>query len=152
MMSLLSALALATPCPPPVAPEAPVQLGIDLRGHAVGGLAIVRLDGETWSLNLLSPMGLELFGLSGPPQRVDSAPEAWRPWLERLPFERDLRLAFTPVEARCAVADGRMRPRADGAHWRGAGGPARLERAGDRLVITDRRRGYALTLVVSDAP
>lgn len=148
MILLLAGLARALDCAAPVVPDAPVQAAISLHGHALGGLGLVSLEPERWSLSMLSPVGIELFTVSGPPQQVDQAPDAWAPWLGKIPFERDLRLAFTPVDGRCEVAGGHLRARRDGLVWRGPGGRASARREGDRVLIRDRRRGYTLTLVL----
>lgn len=153
MLLLLGAALAVEPCPSPVAPEGAVQVGLDTHGHTVGGLGIATIDATSYSLSLLAPAGFELFTVSGPPNAVATGLDAWRPWLEQLPVARDLALAFTPVvEGACLVDGGRIRTRvtADGweRRWCGKGGGARATRAGDRLVLHDRLRGYTLTLIV----
>ncbi len=167
MILALSALALAAPpCPVPMAPAAAVQVGLTTHGHQTGGLGIVGIDGTSWSLSLLAPAGFELFTVSGPPATVTTGLDAWRPWLERLPVERDLHLMFTPIAAieacRAETSEGAARLRSRAAdtgwvrRWRGAGGAATATRVGDRIALVDRRRGYTLTLIVAppepDAP
>jgi hypothetical protein len=163
----LPSLALAAPpCPVPMAPAAAVQVSLTTHGHQTGGLGIVAIDGTSWSLSLLAPAGFELFTVSGPPDTVTTGLDAWRPWLERLPVERDLHLLFTPIAAdeacRAETSEGaaHLRSRAAGAgrvrRWRGAGGGATATVEGSRLTLVDRRRGYTLTLIVAppepDAP
>lgn len=149
-----STLAAVQPCPAPQTPDT-VQVGLDFHNHKLGGIGLPMLDGDQWSMTLLSPVGLELFSVEGPPNTVRSAPESWAPWLERLPFERDLRVAFTPVtEGRCRVAGGTIRGRVteDGVRrkWRGPGGGVKAVVVGGRVEMRDRRRGYALLWVVDD--
>ena len=102
-------------------------------------------------LTLLAPAGLELFTVSGPPATVATGLEAWRPWLERLPVERDLRLVFTAVTDACTSGGGRIRPTAAGRRWCGPGGPATVTESDGTVVLVDRRRGYTLTLRVAGA-
>jgi hypothetical protein len=158
------AAARAPDCAPPMAPASAVQVGLTTHGRQVGGLGIAAIDDTTWSLSLLAPAGFELFTISGPPATVATGLEAWRPWLEKLPVERDLRLAFTPTDpgngqtAACRAPGGTLRatPTETGwtRRWCGNGGGATATRDGDRVTLTDKRRGYTLTLILSepDAP
>jgi hypothetical protein len=153
---LFAAAAAATPdCPPPETPASPVQVGLDVHGRKVGGLGIAAFDGGVWSLTLLAPAGFELFTITGPPTTVTTGLDAWRPWLERLPVERDLRVAFTAANADCRAGGGRLRTRPTETGWErrwcGPGGGATATRDGERVVLVDKRRGYTLTMVV-DAP
>lgn len=158
LIPLAAALAAPPDCSEPLVPASSVQVGLATHGKQVGGLGVVGFGPEGWSLTLLAPAGFELFTVSGPPTAVSTGLEAWRPWLERLPVERDLRLAFTPTtEGACRAPAGRLRtkttPNGWTRSWCGAGGGATATREGDRVVLEDRRRGYTLTLVVgSDAP
>lgn len=153
MILLLSAALAAVPdCPPPAAPQVPVLVGLDAHGRKVAGLGIVTFEQERWSLTLLSPGGLEMFTVAGPPATVSTAFEAWIPWLERLPVERDLRLAFTPTDTTCRSGAGKVHVSPKGRRWCGAGGPATLTEVDGSLVLADRRRGYTLTLRVTGAP
>ena len=149
MMFLVSGL-LASPCAAPALPAQALTLGIEVHGHTLAGTAIVAAEGGTWSLTLLSPGGLGLFTLSGPPQVVQTGLDSWRPWLEKLPVERDLMLAFTPVPPEgCTIGTGKIRvDRQGGRHWRGPGGPAHLQQEANTLTLVDRLRGYTLLLVV----
>lgn len=160
------ATAKAPDCGTPAAPAAPVQIGLSTQGRQVAGLGIAGIDDAAWSLTLLAPAGFELFTISGPPSTVSTGLDAWRPWLEKLPVERDLRLMLTPAapaepdRARaetCRAPGGRIRatPTATGweRRWRGAGGGARAERNGGRVTLVDPRRGYTLTLILpADQP
>lgn len=147
-----AALARVPDCAPPAAPASAVQVGVTTHGRQVGGLGIAAIDETAWSLTLLAPAGFELFTVSGPPATVSTGLEAWKPWLERLPVERDLRLVFTPADAPCRAPTGRLRARVTPTGWErrwcGAGGGATAVRDGDRVTLTDRRRGYTLTLVL----
>ncbi|MFZ5482193.1 MAG: DUF3261 domain-containing protein [Myxococcota bacterium] len=137
-------------CATPTLPPQAVQVGLVTRGHAIAGLGIAQLDGDRWSLTLLSPAGVELFTVSD--AGVQTGLEAWRPWLERLPVERDLRLAFTAVAETCDAGAGKIRVKRDGRRcWRGDGGPACAEASDKGTILRDRRRGYTLQLVVDDA-
>lgn len=143
-------------CPPPEVPAFALQVGLETHGHAIGGLGVARLDGADWSLTLLAPAGFELFTVSR--TGVETGLEAWRPWLEKLPVERDLRLAFTTVDTRCRAGEGviRRKPgskrggveREELRRWRGAGGPAVATIGDGRVTIRDPLRGYTLQLVV----
>ncbi len=153
MLLLLGATFAADPCPSPVAPAGAVQVGLDTHGRKVGGLGIAGIDATSYSLSLLAPAGFELFTVSGPPNVVDTGLDAWRPWLEQLPVARDLALAFTPVvEGVCRVEGGKIRTRTTETGWErrwcGKGGGARATLAGGRLVLTDRLRGYTLTMLM----
>ena len=131
-------------------------VGITTHGHTIGGIGIVDLAGTSadpatvdagrWSLMLLSPSGLALFTASGPPASVTTGIPAWGPSLARLPFERDLLLAFVVGDA-CATGGGTIRPRGTRTRWRGPGGRAHAVYATDRVTIHDPMRGYTLTLV-----
>lgn len=158
MIALLAgwALAAAPVCPAPVTPASAVQVGVETRGRQVGGLGIAGVDGEAWSLTLLAPAGFELFTVSGPPTTVQTGLDAWRPWLERLPVERDLRVIFAPpAEGACRAEHGRIRTKLTATGWErrwcGKGGPVTATRDGGRVVLEDRRRGYTLTMVLDAA-
>jgi len=138
------------PCPSPALEGEVVQIAIAAFGKRLGVTGIVDLSGDAFSLTLLSPSGPELFHVSGPPYAVQSGIEAWAPWLEHLPVERDLRLAFTEVQSeRCSVGEARIRARMEGQgwtrSWRGSPGPASAVRAGDHTTV--RGRGYELLIV-----
>ncbi len=174
-------LALVTPaahatCRVPEIVDMPITLGIETHGHAIGGMGIVTMTsaGEdvasvAWSLTLLSPGGLALFTARGTfaedqpegPVAIETGLDAWKPWLEKLPLGRDLRVAFSTDGARLACAGGRTRTRststqADGPawtrRWHGPGGPVRAEITADRVVLHDPLRGYTLTIVTPDRP
>jgi hypothetical protein len=153
MMHLLVALAIAAPwpaCPPLEVPAQAVTVGLQTRGHTLAGTGIVQAEGERWSLTLLSPVGVQLFSISGPPRDVLTGLEAWRPWLARLPVQRDLALALGAASQRCRIAGGRLWIDADGVRrWRGRGGPARATVDGTRVTLSDTRRGYHLSLVTA---
>ncbi|MDP2305988.1 MAG: DUF3261 domain-containing protein [Pseudomonadota bacterium] len=154
------AAARAPECPPPAAPASAVQVGLTTHGRQIGGLGIAAFDGAAWSLTLLAPAGFELFTVAGPPAAVTTGLEAWRPWLEKLPVERDLRLAFTDTDQACRAPRGHLRttptPTGWERRWCGAGGGATAVRDGGRVTLTDKRRGYTLTLLLEssepDAP
>lgn len=142
-----------TPCELPVVDEQ-VQLGLRAFGQALGGIGLVHLDGEAWSLSLLTPTGLELFTVSGPPKVVAAGVASWGPWLAKMPVERDLRLVFTPGETDCALEGARLlhRDTDDGwvRRWRGEGGPARARRQGERVELAGP--GYRLVLIRPELP
>lgn len=157
---------MVPPCEPPALVDAVYSVGLVSHGHTLGGTGIVTMDGGRWSLTLLSPGGLELFTASGPPPAVATGIPAWAPYLKKLPFERDLWLAFTVVPGgRCTVGGGTLRARGAGTTgegpagedetgetprrtvWRGAGGRARADATAGRVVVRDPRRRYTLTLV-----
>jgi hypothetical protein len=152
-----TARAAAPDCAPPATPADALQVGLRAHGHEVGGLGIASFEAAAWSLTLLAPAGFELFTVSGPPATVATGLEQWRPWLTRLPVERDLRLAFTPVTpGACRSGGGHLRTRVTATGWErrwcGPGGHATATRAGDTIHLVDRPRGYDLTLVVAHAP
>lgn len=154
ILLVAAALAAVPDCAAPAVPPTPVQLAVELRGHQLGGVGIASLEAEAWGLTLLSFGGVELFTVS--PAGVATGLEAWRPWLEQLPVERDLRVIFTPADAgRCRAGGGVVRTRvtAEGweRRWRGAGGRVCARREGDVVTIRDHARGYVLRMVVSDA-
>lgn len=141
-------------CPPPVV-DTQLQVGVRAFGQALGGLGVVHLDAQTYSLSLLIPTGMELFTVSGPPRTVAAGVAAWAPWLARMPIERDLRLVFTPTqEPRCDAGPGRIRQRLTETgwvrRWCGEGGHAKAVREGGLVQLYGA--GYQLTFVVEDLP
>lgn len=127
------------------------QLGLEVHGHQLAGLAVVSLQADSYALSLLAFTGLRLFTVTGPPTVVDTGLPAWMPWLERLPLERDLNLLLTPgVAGLCEPPRGRLRTEPTATGWerdfRGHGGRAHASREGDVYVLVDRRRGYRLTM------
>lgn len=154
-MIALVALALAAPrCAPPAIPPTPVQVSVQFGGYSLAGMGIASLDEGSWALTMLSFGGVEMFTVSD--QGVQTGLEAWRPWLSLLPVERDLRLVFTPaVQGRCRTGDGVLRTRGLQGAWRrrwwGPGGTAVAERQAGVVTVEDRRRGYVLRMVVTDA-
>lgn len=137
-------------CPAPMVDSAQVQVGVRAFGRELGGLGVISLDPDTYSLTLLVPTGSELFTVSGPPTAVQAAMPEWAPWLGKMPIERDLRLVFTDVPERCKTTGGKLRAKATETgwvrHWCGEGGAAKAVREGD--VVTVYGRGYQLVLVV----
>ncbi len=145
--------------------DLPITLGIETHGHQVGGMGIVTMqdqaDVTAWSLTLLSPGGLALFTARGtfdattadPPVSVETGLDAWKPWLEKLPLGRDLRVAFGTWVDPNTCAGGTTRTRSGHAsltwtrRWRGPGGPVKAELTADRVLLHDRLRGYTLTIV-----
>lgn len=165
---LFSAPAYAT-CALPQIEGAAVTVGIQVRGHQFGGMGIVTLHDQDWSLTLLSPGGLKMFSAqgryaadsAGVPDTVTTGLDAWRPWLEALPFGRDLRTAFATTDGACGtggqIHTRRHTFRIDGVDtpgwkrcWRGSGGKAYADLLPGRIVLHDRLRGYTLTIVVPD--
>lgn len=138
-------------CPAPAIESAEVQLGVRAFGRELGGLGVISLSAERYSLTLLVPTGSELFTVSGPPSTVVAMVPGWAPWLAKMPVERDLRLVFTEVPERCATGGGRVRSKVTETgwvrHWCGEGGAARAVRDGN--LVTVYGRGYQLVLVVS---
>ncbi len=131
------------------------QFAISAHGRSFAGVMAAVLEDGGVEVAALTPAGTELFRVSQQGQDVEvSAPDAsWEPWLERLPFQRDLPLVFLwhcPVE-RCAVEGGVLSQRAlpGGGlerRWRGPGGPVTATITPGRAVIVDPRRGYTVTL------
>lgn len=139
------------PCPTPQVVEEVASVGVSALGHRLGGMGVVSLDGDSWSLLLLSPGGLELFSVTGPPQVVVAALPEWAPWIERMPIGRDLWMVYAEVpEGGCAAPEGELRVRGDRVRWRGEGGPAVATRGEGSVEVRDRRRHYRL--VVARAP
>lgn len=135
--------------------EVVCQFAIQAHGHSFAGtMAAVFEDGGV-EVAALTPAGTELFRVarSGDAVEVHAPDEDWEPWLERLPFDRDLPLVLywhCPVD-RCAVEGGVLRQRSldDGGlerSWRGPGGPVTAIVHPGKAVITDPRRGYVVTL------
>jgi hypothetical protein len=169
--TLFSAPAYAS-CALPLIEGAAVTVGIQVHGHQFGGMGIVTLHDQDWSLTLLSPGGLKMFSAQGRyaadspelPGTITTGLDAWRPWLEALPFGRDLRTAFATTDGACGSGGtgGQLHTRvhtfkADGVEtigwqrcWRGSGGKAYAELLPGRIVLHDRRRGYTLTIVIPD--
>lgn len=149
LLLLLVAGATALPACPDADDDRLYSLAMTIRGHSVGGLAAVSLTADGFTLAALSPAGPELFTVrrAGTTTTVSSPLPEWTPWLERLPFERDLRLVSPTITGSCARADGRIRVVDSGRRWRGHGGPARAAQdAEGRWVLHDPWRGYTLIL------
>lgn len=131
------------------------QFAITAHGHSFAGLMAAVLEDGGVEVAALTPTGTELFRVSRHGEQVVvRAPDpGWVPWLERLPFERDLPLVFLwscPAE-RCWVEGGVVRQEStdDGGlvrSWRGPGGPVSATIHPGRAVISDTRRGYVVTL------
>jgi hypothetical protein len=131
------------------------QFAIQAHGHGFAGTMAAVLDSGGVEVAALTPAGTELFRVARHGDEVEvRAPDAdWVPWLERLPFDRDLPLVLLwhcPVQ-RCAVEGGVLRQRTldDGGierSWRGPGGPVSATVHQGKAVITDSRRGYVVTL------
>ncbi len=124
------------------------------QGRSLAGLAVVVFEGEQLSLQALTPAGTELFSLQADPtsSQLQLPDPAWAPYMDDLPFYRDLALVFAwscPGGA-CQVAGGQLRERAkDGVierRWRGPAGPVRARLEPGRAEILDRRRRYRLVL------
>jgi hypothetical protein len=131
------------------------QFAIAAHGHSFAGTMAAVLEDGGVEVAALTPAGTELFRVARQGAQVEvSAPDpAWVPWLEKLPFDRDLPLVLQwhcPVE-RCAVEGGVLRQRTleDGGlerRWRGPGGPVSATIHTGKAVITDDRRGYVVTI------
>ncbi len=167
-------------CGVPEVTDMPVTIGIETHGHHIGGTGIVTMtelgvgNHVVWSLTLLSPGGLAMFTATGSfredvaetPPTITTGLDAWKPWLEKLPLGRDLRVAFQTEgdgqpgarRDREACAGGTVRtrfvPSGDTEpfliarrHWHGPGGPARALVYNDRVILHDPLRGYTLTIV-----
>ena len=134
-------------CEAPAVDRAIYQLGLSTRGHELGGLAVVSLDQGHYGLTLLSPVGMSLFTVSGPPKTVDTGLADWRPWISALPIERDLRLLLTSMTPPgCALPRGVIRVDALGERrYHGHSGPA-TARFDGTWVLEDHRRHYRLLL------
>ncbi len=154
-MSLLGCAPKLVIAPPAQRLEVVHQFAIHTRGRSFAGLGVAVFEGERVDFVALSPAGTEIFSVSHQAGEAQiTAPDpAWIPWLERLPFHRDLALVFawSCPEGRCAVAGGRLRERrlADGSlrrTWRGPEGPVRAEIHEGQAIVLDPRRGYQVTV------
>ncbi len=160
MIALFFSFALAAECPP-VEIESFLQFAIRAHGHTLGGNAAVSIDQENFALTALSGAGTELFSVQVQPSEggriteVRSAFPEWKPWLERLPFQRDLVVALNPATEACELPFGTLRTSVTSDGWkrkfRGAGGRVTAVRAGNSILVRDRKRGYRLTMVLPDA-
>ena len=131
------------------------QFAIQAHGHSFAGLMAAVLEDGGVEVSAMTPAGTELFRVARLGEQVDvRAPDpSWVPWLERLPFDRDLALVFLwgcPVE-RCAVEGGVVTQRPlDGGGivrtWRGPAGAVSAVIQPGKAVISDTRRGYVVTL------
>ena len=125
--------------------EVQVLVAISFNGQLIGGPAVIQLDDTSYRLTMLSPGGVEVFSISGQEGTVSvTGPDAWTPYLKRLPIERDLRLMFTTAD--CKAAKGTFYETDTGADYRGCYGRASMTLEGAR-VVTDRRRAYSLKVV-----
>ena len=140
----------------PARQERVVQFAIQAQGHSFAGLIAAVFEGDGVEVAALTPAGTELFRVArhGDQVEVHSPDEDWTPWLERLPFDRDLPLVFLwdCPQGRCVVHDGVLRQRSTEAGglvrtWRGSAGPVSATIVEGRAVISDPRRGYTVTLV-----
>ena len=146
---LLGFAAAATPACPDAPSDRVYSLGMTVHGHSVGGLAVVSTTPDSFTLVALAPTGPELFSIQrhGEATTIDSPLPEWKPWLARIPFERDLGLVSPPLVGSCTTPAGRVHVRDHRRRWRGAGGPARAAQQADgRWVLHDPWRGYTLTL------
>ena len=128
------------PCADPAVDQRPVQLAVTALGKKLGGMGLVDVHESTYGLMMLSPGGLSLFHIHGPPLQIESGIADWVPWLGRLPIERDLRVMFTDVpESGCRAPHGRLRTtiHPDGwtPQWHGRGGAVKATRAGNRTTL-----------------
>jgi hypothetical protein len=149
---LLAACALRPPLPPSVPVETSVQFKLESSRGTLAGLVAVALGPEDFALQALSPAGLALFTVQG--DTVQAPSESWAAVLERLPFERDLRLIldWDCATGRCSLPEGghlRQERLEDTVVrcYRGPQGPARATLSLGRAELVDPRRGYTLTLV-----
>jgi hypothetical protein len=139
---------MSPPCEVPVIEERVLTVGVRFGAYSLGGMGVVALAPDRWSLTMLSPMGPELFVASA--EGVTTPFPEWSPWLARMPFHRDLLLAFVPGE--CSVPTGRLRGERR-RRWRGVGGPARADVEPGKVRLWDPWRRYELTFVWDpDAP
>jgi len=135
--------------------ETVCQFAIAAHGYSFAGLMAAVFEDGGVEVAALTPAGTELFRVARRGGQVElSAPDpSWEPWLERMPFDRDLPLVLQwhcPVE-RCAVHGGVLTQQSleDGGlqrSWRGPGGPVSATIHPGKAVITDPRRGYTVTL------
>ncbi len=140
-------------CVDPAVEARPVQLAVTAFGKKIGGAGLITVQQDAYGLMMLSPGGLALFHVHGPPAEVESGIVEWVPWLARLPIERDLRVMFTDVpEGGCRAPHGRIqtRIRADGwTHtWSGRDGAVKAERVGARITLN--AAFYSLLVVDAD--
>jgi hypothetical protein len=135
--------------------EVVCQFAIAAHGRSFAGLMAAVIEDGGVEVAALTPAGTELFRVArrGELVRVSAPDPSWEPWLERLPFDRDLPLVLQwhcPV-ARCLVEGGVLaqRPLEDGGverRWRGPGGPVSATIHQGKAVVVDPRRGYTVTL------
>ena len=125
-------------------------------GKILAGVAVAVIEGERVTLMALGPAGTEIFRVEddGKTVNVTAPSEDWRPWLERLPLARDIRLvhAWSCPQGRCAAGRGVVEESIseDGLaierSWRGPGGRVSASIWDGRAEVTDDRRGYTVTL------
>ena len=161
LIPFLGAASAALPaCVPPTG-ERLLNLGIRAHGHSFGGLTVVEWTASGWTLVSLSPAGLPIFtavyaeDANGAGTTAVSAPAfpEMEPYLELLPFDRDLRLLAADSEPDCAWGRARILHRSVRTLWRGSPGPARVEmREVGSFTLTDPWRGYTLTVVPVAVP
>jgi len=116
-------------------------------------------DGGDYGLVALSPMGVEIFGVTITDDDVlIDGPSEWVGMLKRLPWRRDLGLLqlWSCPEGRCRAPGGKViqRPIEGGVQlrWRGVGGRAKVVRRGGRSILTDPNRRYTLEIITEVAP
>ena len=155
MMCLWSTLALAAPPeqPLPAHGEHVDLFSVEGYGQAFGGIAVVVHEGPIFALEALTPAGPPLFTVrvEGGRTTIDALDPGLGELLGRLPFDRDLAaLYLVDGSRRLRVLDFRVRPRSDGWVVGGPRGRARVRREGEGLVLSDRLRGYRLTVTPLD--
>ncbi len=117
----------------------------------MAGLAAVVISDDEFVLQALTPAGVALFTVQG--EAVSAPDEAWAAVLERIPFERDMRLVYGwPCSAqRCELPQGRLwQERTDEGlvrRYRGPGGPATVTLTQGKAVLVDPRRRTTLTML-----
>jgi hypothetical protein len=149
---LLAACAPLPPLPPPVPVETVLQFKLESPRGVLAGVAAVALDSDGFALQALSPAGFALFTVEDDSVKAPSA--TWATVLERLPFERDMRLIldWRCASGRCSLPGGGIvrQDSSEGTvvrHYRGPAGPARATLSEGRAELLDSRRGYSLTLI-----
>lgn len=142
---------------PPV--ETVQQFKLESPFGTMAGMAVVVLE-ESFALQGLSPAGTALFTVTD--EGVTAPDEGWAAALERIPFERDMRLVYqwacTDASGRCTHDDATIRQTlevGDDATWierryRGPSGPATVRLRDGMAVLEDPRRRYTLTVISED--
>ncbi len=131
--------------------EALHQFKLESPLGTLAGMAVVVVSEDEFVLQALTPAGMALFTVEG--DSVRAPDPAWAAVLERIPFERDMRLVYgwPCAEPRCELPQGRLaQERTDEGlvrRYRGPGGPATATITEGKAVLVDPRRRTTLTML-----